>query len=465
VQSSASRQPQSQRLRQLADSLHAIMSRYGYLRVETPIIQPADLFLTRAGDQIVSRLFTFERGGQSLALRPEFTATAARDYATGAANGKTVVRWQFSGPIFEDDPSHASANYQRFSIGAELIGLGGTLADAEIINMALQGIAEQDIQDWQLIIGHVGLMRLLLARFNLDPRTERFLLSHLYALKDPALGKAFVIERLEKLTQGHYDNGVELSAGASAESDTQQILDALLDATQRNITMGGRTRHDIVRRLLQKRQRATEYGHILRALDFLERWSQIDTPAQGAFETIRALIGTDDAEAQAVLDAWQHVLDLLDACAVPTSRIQIQPGLARNWDYYTGIVFEIYSGDGLHLAGGGRYDELISLVGGTRSVPAVGFVYYPAPLLAAMPHEQASGDSDIVLAADEKAQAQALRWAQALRRFNRTVLVLPADHPDAAAGDTLYVKPDGTITFGGQSYSLDSIDALIARLK
>jgi ATP phosphoribosyltransferase regulatory subunit HisZ len=464
VQFSASRQPESQRLRQLADSLHATMSRYGYSRVETPIIQPADLFLTRAGDQIVSRLFTFERDGQSLALRPEFTATAARDYATGVENGKTLVRWQFSGPIFEDDPSHASANYQRFSIGAELIGMGGALADAEIINMALEGISEQAINNWRLVIGHVGLMRVLLTRFNLDPRTERFLLSHLQALKEPALGKQYVVERLEKLTQGHYDNGAELSAGSSAESDTQQILDALLDATQRNVTMGGRTRHDIVRRLLQKRQRATEYTHILSALDFLERWVEIDSPPAEAFAVIRAFIGEHDSEALQLLDSWQRVLDLLDACSIPTSCIRIQPGLARNWDYYTGVVFEIYSGEN-HLAGGGRYDELVSLVGGKRNVPAVGFVYYPGQLLTAISHDISAVQPDIILTAHDAAQAVAMQWAQSLRRFNRTVVILPADHADSVTGDTLYVSADGKIRLGDDYYSFDNLEAVIARLK
>ena len=59
-----------------------------------------------------------------------------------------------------------------------------------------------------------------------------------------------------------------------------------------------------------------------------------------------------------VLDEWRSVIALLDAYGIPASRIQIQPALARNWDYYTGIVFELWSEDGHHLGGGGRYDEL-----------------------------------------------------------------------------------------------------------
>ena len=86
------------------------MRAYGYERIETPIIQPAELFLTKAGDQIINRLFTFERMGRQLALRPEFTALAAHTYVTRYPEAPhPVVRWQFSGSIFEEDQAITSA--------------------------------------------------------------------------------------------------------------------------------------------------------------------------------------------------------------------------------------------------------------------------------------------------------------------------------------------------------------------
>ncbi len=92
----------------LVGHLQLFMSSFGYEILETPILDSADLFLTRAGDQIISRLFTFERFGQQLALRPEFTAAAAHAYITSRRT--TIARWQFAGAIFEDDGERVPEN-------------------------------------------------------------------------------------------------------------------------------------------------------------------------------------------------------------------------------------------------------------------------------------------------------------------------------------------------------------------
>lgn len=453
-------QQRSQQISRLARALEAHMALYGYATFETPIIQAADLFLTRAGDQIINRLFTFERNGQQLALRPEFTAAAAYAYVTQQNGDQPSARWQFGGPVFEDDPHQAA--HQQFSIGAELIGAAGAAAEAEIIAMAAHGLSAQGISDWRLVIGHVQLMRLLLGRFSLDGRTERFLLGHLQALKDPALGKAHVLEQLDRLLSVRGEPTGDLGAevgDSSAEINTQQLLDVLLDATQRGATMGSRTRHDIVRRLLHKRQRASERPQIAAALDFLETWSTLRGDVTSTFAAIERLIAPDDAPAHAILRAWHDVIDLLAAYDIPAERITLQPALARSWDYYTGIVFELHGANGLHLGGGGRYDELARLIGGGDvDVPAVGFAYYADQLLAALPSSTSGAARPVIrLSAVPGAEVGAARWAQALRARG-----LAVRQADAGADAAMTVDTDQALLINSGRYALDQLDDVIA---
>lgn len=456
--------PNQQGLARLTTTLQAHMARYGYQVVETPVIQAADLFLTRAGDQIVNRLFTFERYGRLLALRPEFTATAAYNYARQHPNGGATVRWQFDGAIFEDDPDRIDHSYQFLSIGAELIGLAGPLADSEIIGMAVNGIASQHIPDWRVVSGHAGLLRLLLARYRLDGRTEQFLLGHLGLLKTD--GREAVLARLEKLLPeaSPRENNGTADADSYTELNTQQMLDVFLDATQRSTTMGGRSRHDIVRRLLQKRQRASERPQILGALDFLEHWAQIDAPPDQAFPQIAALIGPDLPAAQRVLAEWQDTVEMLAAYGVSAEQITLQPALARSWDYYTGIVFELYGGPDVHLGGGGRYDELIQLVGGNRAVPAVGFVYYPDRINAIRPTTVTPGERTVTLLIDSDALPSGIEWAQTLRAHDIQVTVQPSDTPINNDITTLRVAADSTIQHHDTRYPLVDIDRLLSDL-
>jgi histidyl-tRNA synthetase len=454
---------ESQRASQLMSALHDTLALYGYQVLETPIIEAADLFLTKAGDQLINKLFTFERHGLQLALRPEFTAAAAHHYAQQADS--TVVRWQFGGLVFEDAPDDIQQNYQHLSVGAELMGMVGAAADAEILSLAVQGIASQGVANWQLVVGHVGLMRLLLDRFDLDNRTQRFLLNHLATLK--AEGKAEVLHQLDHALLG-IDSDSSVSIDSNTDNmtalNTQQMLNVLLDATERGMTMGGRTRQDIARRLLQKRQRTADRQQIIASLDFLENWSAISGSVIETFRAIERFIAADDSAVQTVLMEWRRAIDILEACEIPLDHIIIQPDLARSWDYYTGIVFELRAEGDIHLGGGGRYDELVSLIGGQQRVPAVGFAYYVDQLLDAVPDSVSDNLLTIFIAVNDGNEKFASQWAYRLRSQHITVQLLPDDQiPQREI--VVEVDSNGLARTAASTFTLQQIDLLMTSLK
>jgi ATP phosphoribosyltransferase regulatory subunit HisZ len=448
-----------QAVQRLIDSLQHELRLYGYEVIETPIIEPADLFLTRAGDQLITRLFTFERYGQQLALRPEFTSAAAHRYAQRST--PEITRWQYFGPVFEDDPG--SRSYQKLSLGAELIGMSGPVADAEIISLAAQGIFRQGLQDWKLVIGHTGLVRHLLATFDLDRRTERFLLNHLPALQDRTIDKEFILLEFDRNLMGtaiHLDQFPypdERSLGLT-ELSTQRMLNVLLDATHRGMTMGGRTQHDIARRLLHKHQRFTEREQVAAALDLLGEWVAISAPTTKAFDSIEKLLPANDVMGSALMANWRTGIDLLGSYGINLNQVVIQPHVARNWDYYTGIVFEILTAGGVRLASGGRYDELVSLVGG-RSVPAVGFAYYLDRMFDCLNFTPSNNPPALTIAVSSDNQHAATYLAFTLRAHDIPVAL--TDNPDER---TITVTPDGRVQYDSKSYSNDDMDSLITNI-
>jgi histidyl-tRNA synthetase len=96
------------------------------------------------------------------------------------------------------------------------------------------------------------------------------------------------------------------------------------------------------------------------------------------------------------LDELASTIAVLEASGV---RPLVQAVLARSFEYYSGLVMKVETG-GVRVVTGGRYDELIGLVGGRR-VPASGFALYLSPLLEIMPaqHGPANGRR-VVLQAD-----------------------------------------------------------------
>jgi histidyl-tRNA synthetase len=437
------------------------MARYGYSPADVPILQAADLFLTRAGDQILHKLFSFERHGVSLALRPEFTSPALRRYLDEFSDALVgdafpAVRWQFAGIIFEDDPASRRIDYERVSSGAECIGLAGPGAEAEVIGMAVEGCRALGIHSTHIVLGNMQLVRQLLNNYGLESRTQEFVLAHLPALIDPARGIDYVLERFDALLLAP-----AYTAALSAEHEAQHAFELVLESTERGITMGGRTQAAIALRLIQKRRRAAQREPLHAVLAVLHALAHIDGDAVTAFAALRQQIGSQDANLLHILDEWQSVTSLLVHYGIAPRDIAIKPVLARDWEYYSGLVFEIYADDvsgQRHVAGGGRYDELARLLGAAVDIPAVGFVYYISELLAFAASHPPSHDIWTLVA--EHTQPEAIRWAQMLRARGLAVQLQPA-----MPVTSLNLVLDGAaLRFGSTTYSVDQIDDLVARM-
>ncbi len=430
-------------------TLNKHMQLYGYNLIELPVIDSADLFLVKAGDQIINSLFTFERQGKQFALRPEFTASAADYFAN--SEGDAVVRWQFAGSIFDDSFHESNTNHEQLSIGAELIGLEGSLADAEIIAMSANGLDKLGILDTQITIGHVGLIRELLRQFNLDIRTQRFLLHHIPALNDADKGKQWIFDQfIDQFTLTQNQSGPTIGTYSEANSGA-------------SLTMGGRTQDDIMRRMRLKQQRLADRDNVSTAIDYLDKWCQISETPEKTFSYLSKLI-QGNAGAELLLKEWREVVSLLEAHQVPLSQIMIKPDLARSWEYYTGIVFELHS-SGIHIGGGGRYDELARLIGSKAGTPAVGYAYYGDRLINSLSNTNLEFSPVITIVSNNDDMVSATKWANQIRNCGLPVQILPKVMRNPLGTDDLFLENPTTAHFQTSKYDFQQIDLLINDLK
>jgi ATP phosphoribosyltransferase regulatory subunit len=336
----------------------------GYEMRDVPYIERADLFSTKGGDRVIEHLLTFEYGNAEYALRPEFTASAAREFASA---GQPVVRWQFTGPVFEDRAGAGHHTFERHSAGIELLGMSGPLGDSEVIGLAASGLIAQGINDFQIVIGHAGLTRALIERYTAEPQLVQFLLSQRGALSDPAQGRGVVEDALHRFLNVRKNGGHTAEIGEEAG-----LSDLLASVTLRTSTLGGRTRDDIARRLLRKQRRTDEVEQIARAVDALQAWVTLNGATSVVLPQIYQFAEDEPAFAKITAEL-RTTLDLLESFGVASDSIILQPDLNRIWDYYSGIVFELRTPDGQSLGGGGRYDGLLRLLGNPVDAPAVGF--------------------------------------------------------------------------------------------
>jgi histidyl-tRNA synthetase len=113
---------------------------YGFEEIETPIFESTDVFkrtLGDASDIVTKEMYTFiDKGGDSLTLRPEGTASVARSVISQNLFRELPLKYFYQGPMFRHERPQKGRYRQFYQMGAELIGIASPVADAEVIGLA-----------------------------------------------------------------------------------------------------------------------------------------------------------------------------------------------------------------------------------------------------------------------------------------------------------------------------------------
>ncbi len=199
---------------------------------------------------------------------------------------------------------------------------------------------------------------------------------------------------------------------------------------------------------------ADEDAETVRELLYRRAFADLDRvvpagPALDALRLVPTLRGPDALErAQPLVaseesrSALQSLRQLLDGTGAHdlAVRVDIDLGLIRDFDYYSGIVFEAHADRiGQPLLGGGRYDGLLARFG--QEAPATGFALSLERMLEAATVREA-GRSTVLMRYAPGAYRRAVRAAKALRDVGLAVVVVPAGAADGVA------NPACTVTIG-----------------
>jgi histidyl-tRNA synthetase len=154
--------PESARWEWLEDTVRALMRRYGYQNIRTPIVEPTPLFVRGLGevtDIVEKEMYSFidSMNGDPLTLRPENTAgvvRAAIEHSMLYDGGKRLF---YIGPMFRHERPQRGRYRQFHQVGVEALGFGGPETDAEVILMARTLWRDLGLSDVRLEINSLGV--------------------------------------------------------------------------------------------------------------------------------------------------------------------------------------------------------------------------------------------------------------------------------------------------------------------
>ena len=155
--------PDSGRWEWFEDKVRALMRRYAYLNMRTPIVEPTPLFVRGLGEvtDIVEKemySFTDSMNGDALTLRPENTAGVVRAAIEHNLLYDGPKRLYYIGPMFRHERPQRGRYRQFHQVGVEALGLPGAEVDAEVILMARGLWQDLGLSDVRLEINSLGVL-------------------------------------------------------------------------------------------------------------------------------------------------------------------------------------------------------------------------------------------------------------------------------------------------------------------
>ena len=146
---------------------------YGYQDIETPTIEFFDVFSSRIGTIPSNELYKFfDKEGNTLVLRPDFTPSIARCVAKYHMEDEEPLRFCYCGNTFINNSDFQGRLKESTQIGAELINDDSAEADAELILFMVDALKRVGLKEFQITIGNVEYFKGLCDEYEIEGEEE-----------------------------------------------------------------------------------------------------------------------------------------------------------------------------------------------------------------------------------------------------------------------------------------------------
>lgn len=150
----------AENLKRIETGLLEEFSYWGYRRVITPLFEYLDTMSAGIGEDFKHRLMKFvdPHTGEIVVLRPDITPQIGRMVATQLSDHRYPLRLCYSGRVVRYEEKGSGKEREVFQLGCELLGLGSTEGDSEIIALALKSLNRLGLKKITLNLGHTGIL-------------------------------------------------------------------------------------------------------------------------------------------------------------------------------------------------------------------------------------------------------------------------------------------------------------------
>ena len=348
---------------QMKEKIQKSYEKFGFLPIDTPIIEMSDVLLAKAGGETEKQIYRFEKGDNDLALRFDLTVPLAK-YVTEYYNDLSFPfrRYQI-GKVYRGERPQKGRFREFYQCDIDIIGDSelSIINDAEMPSVIYNTIKELGFEDFTICMNNRKLLTGLFEQLN---------------LKEKSVDIMRIIDKLEKIGK---ENVIECLKDLEVEDEK---INTIIDFIEINGT-------------------TDEKLQALENLNFAN-----ETFKQG-------------------LEELKEVVKYVRIFGVPDTNFKVDLTIARGLDYYTGTVYETFLNDYREIGSvcsGGRYDNLAEYYT-DRKLPGVGVsigltrLFYKLNELGAIQEDKKSIAKVLVVSMVED-KSKAVEVAATLRKEN-----------------------------------------------
>ena len=297
----------------ILETWRAVARRYGFVEYDGPVLEPMALYEKKSGGELVGQLFDFtDKGARHVAMRPEMTPTLARMVAARERDFKKPLKWFCVPQFFRYEKQQRGRLREFYQLNCDIIGEASPAADAELVAVCIDMLRGFGFTEKDFVV-------------RLSSREIwRGLL--MFSLQEVGFNEATLLDFLSILVKIEREGEASINAKLARFNTDVKKVQAWADASRRQL-----------------------------------------------------LDPTFDPMSSSGLAHFVPLHELLHKHLGPRGflpYVDVDFSIVRGLAYYTGVVFEIFdrSKNERALAGGGRYDKLLSLMSdGKMDMPALGF--------------------------------------------------------------------------------------------
>lgn len=153
----------------LQQQVYTVFQSFGYQSIETPSFEYFDVFSREVGTTPSKDLYKFfDRDGNTLVLRPDFTPSIARAVSMYYMQEEMPIRLCYQGSVFVNSSSYRGHMNEATQMGVELLNDDSAAADAELIAMIVQVMQKSGLKEFQISIGQVDYFNSLVEEAGLE---------------------------------------------------------------------------------------------------------------------------------------------------------------------------------------------------------------------------------------------------------------------------------------------------------